>query len=127
MFYRNATAAAAEIHPEIGVDFTVLTAQLQNSLMRDRLMAALAGAFGLLAAVLAVLGLYGVIAYMVAHRRNEIGVRIALGATGARVLGLVLREATLLLALGLTIGLGFAVWAGRTAASLVYGMKAGDP
>jgi predicted permease len=126
-FYRNATAAASEIHPEIGVDFTVLTAQIQNSLMRDRLMAALAGAFGLLAGVLAVLGLYGVIAYMVAHRRNEIGVRIALGATRARVLGLVLREAILLLALGLTIGLGFAAWAGRTAASLVYGMKPGDP
>lgn len=56
----------------------MLSAQIQNSLMRDRLMAALAGAFGLLAGVLAVLGLYGVIAYMVARRRNEIGVRIAL-------------------------------------------------
>jgi putative ABC transport system permease protein len=61
-FYHNATAAAAEIHPVIGVDFTVLSAQIHNSLMRDRLMAALAGAFGLLAGVLAVLGLYGVIA-----------------------------------------------------------------
>jgi putative ABC transport system permease protein len=126
-FYHNATAAAAEIHPEIGVDFTVLTAQIQNSLMRDRLMAALAGAFGLLAGVLAVLGLYGVIAYMVARRRNEIGVRIALGATRTRVVGLVLREAILLLGLGLAIGVAFAAWAGRTAASLVYGMKPGDP
>jgi predicted permease len=126
-FYHNATAAAAEIHPEIGVDFTVLTFQIQNSLMRDRLMAALAGAFGILAGVLAILGLYGVIAYMVARRRNEIGVRIALGATRTRVVGLVLREATLLLAIGLTIGLGFAAWAGRTAASIVYGLKPGDP
>jgi ABC-type antimicrobial peptide transport system permease subunit len=64
---------------------------------------------------------------MVSHRRDEIGVRIALGATRARVVGLILREAILLLALGLTIGLGFAAWAGRTAASLVYGMKPGDP
>jgi putative ABC transport system permease protein len=95
--------------------------------MRDRLMAALAGAFGLLAGVLAVLGLYGVMAYMVARRRNEIGVRIALGATRSRVVGLVLREATLLLAVGLTIGVCFAAWAGRAAASLVYGMKPGDP
>lgn len=126
-FFHNAAAAAAEIHPEIGVDFTVLTAQIQNSLMRDRLMAALAGAFGLLAGVLAVLGLYGVIAYMVARRRNEIGVRIALGATRRRVVGLVLREAALLLAIGLAIGVGFAAWAGRTAASLVYGIKPGDP
>ena len=126
-FYHFATAAAAEINPEIGIDFTVLTAQIQNSLMRDRLMAALAGAFGLLAGVLAVLGLYGVIAYMVARRRNEIGVRIALGATRPRVVGLVLREAALLLAVGLAIGLAFAAWAGRTAASLIYGMKPGDP
>jgi predicted permease len=126
-FYHNATAAAAEIHPEIGVDFIVVTAQIQNSLMRDRLMATLAGAFGLLAGVLAVLGLYGVIAYMVARRRNEIGVRIALGATRTRVVGLVLREAALLLALGLAIGVAFAAWAGRTAASLIYGMKPGDP
>jgi predicted permease len=126
-FYHNATAAAAEIHPEIGIDFTVLTDQIQNSLTRDRLMAALAGAFGVLAGVLAILGLYGVIAYMVARRRNEIGVRIALGATRTRVVGLVLREATLLLAIGLTIGLGFAAWAGRTAASIVYGLKPGDP
>src|SRR5437762_6275768 len=112
---------------EIGVDFTVLSAQITTYLMGDRLMPSRAGAFGLLAGVLAVLGLYGVIAYMVERRRNEIGVRIALGATRARVVGLVLREATLLLALGLTIGVGFAAWAGRTAASLVYGMKPGDP
>lgn len=58
---------------------------------------------------------------------SEIGVRIALGATCARVVGLVLREATLLLGIGLAIGVAFAVWAGRAAASLVYGMKPGDP
>jgi predicted permease len=126
-FYRNATAAAGEIHPAIGVDFTVLTTQIQQSLIRDRLMAALAGAFGFLAALLAVLGLYGVIAYMVARRRNEIGVRIALGATRQRVLGLVLREAVLLTVLGLAIGLGAALWAGEAAASLIYGMKPRDP
>ncbi len=126
-FYRNATAAAAEIHPAIGVSFTVLTTQIQQSLTRDRLMAALAGAFGFLAALLAVLGLYGVIAYMVARRRNEIGVRIALGATRQSVLGLVLREAILLTAAGLVIGLAIALWAGQAASSLIYGMKPRDP
>jgi ABC-type antimicrobial peptide transport system permease subunit len=126
-FYRNAEAAVAEIHPEIGVDFTVLTTQIQQSLMRDRLMALLAGAFGLLAAVLSVLGLYGVIAYMVARRRNEIGVRIALGATRGRVVGLVLQEAILLLATGLAIGIGLAAWLGQAAASLIYGLKPRDP
>jgi predicted lysophospholipase L1 biosynthesis ABC-type transport system permease subunit len=126
-FYRNVGAAVAEVHPAIGVDFTVLTTQIQQSLMRDRLMATLAGAFGFLAALLAVLGLYGVIAYMVARRRNEIGVRIALGANRGRVIGLVLREAILLLAGGLTIGLSFAAWAGQAAASLIYGLKPRDP
>ena len=126
-FYHNAEAAVAGIHPAIGVDFTVLTTQIGQSLMRDRLMAALAGAFGFLASSLAVLGLYGVIAYMVARRRNEIGVRIALGATRGRVIGLVLQEAILLLAIGLAVGLGLAVWAGQAAASLVYGMKPSDP
>ena len=77
--------------------------------------------------MLAVLGLYGVIAYMVARRRNEIGVRIALGATRTRVVGLVLREATLLLAAGLIAGIGLAVWAGQAAGTLVYGIKRGDP
>jgi len=95
--------------------------------MRDRLMAALAGTFGLLAAALAVLGLYGVIAYMVARRRNEIGVRIALGASRSRVISLVLREAVMLLAIGLTLGTALAAWAGQTAASMVYGLTPRDP
>jgi predicted permease len=126
-FYHNAEAAVAEIHSGLGVDFAALTTQIQRSLMRDRLMAALAGAFGILAGVLAVLGLYGVIAYMVARRRNEIGVRIALGASRGRVIGLVLREAILLLSVGLAVGIAFAAWAGEAAASLVYGMKPRDP
>jgi putative ABC transport system permease protein len=126
-FYKAATEAVTRVHPEIGVDFTVLTALLKESLMRDRLMAALAGAFGLLAGSLAVLGLYGVIAYMVARRRNEIGVRIALGASRGRVIGLVLREAVLLLAIGLAVGAVLAAWAGQAAASLLYGLQPRDP
>ena len=126
-FYRKAEQAVAEIHPGLGIDFTVLTTQLKDSLMRDRLMAALAGAFGFLAGSLAVLGLYGVIAYMVARRRNEIGVRIALGASRGRVISLVLREAVVLLAVGLALGTALAVWAGQAAASLVYGMTPRDP
>lgn len=126
-FYKAAAAAARRVHPGIGVDFTVLTAQIKESLTGDRLMAALAGAFGLLAGSLAVLGLYGVIAYMVARRRNEIGVRIALGATRGRVIGLVLREAVWLLGIGLAVGTALAAWAGQAAASLLYGLKPRDP
>jgi predicted permease len=126
-FYRAAEQAIAEIHPGLAVDFTVLTKQIKESLIRDRLMAALAGAFGLLAGSLAVLGLYGVIAYMVARRRNEIGVRIALGASRGRVIRLVLREAVLVLAIGLTVGTALAAWAGEAAAALIYGLKPRDP
>jgi predicted permease len=124
---RAATAAVGEVHPGIGIQFSVLTTQLKESLMRDRLMAALAGAFGFLAGILAVLGLYGVIAYMVARRRNEIGVRIALGAGRGRVIRLVLKEAALVLAIGLAVGAGLALWAGRAATAMLYGLKPYDP
>jgi putative ABC transport system permease protein len=90
-------------------------------------MAALAGAFGVLAGLLAVLGLYGVIAYMVQRRRNEIGVRIALGAGRARVIQLVLSEAALLLVIGLAVGVALALWAAKAAASMLYGLSAYDP
>ncbi len=126
-FYRTAESTITSFHPGIGVQFTVLTTQIQESLTRDRLMAALAGSFGALAGLLAVMGLYGVIAYMVARRRNEIGVRIALGSTRARVIGLVLREAALLLLIGIALGTALAAWAGQAAASLVYGIQPRDP
>jgi len=124
---RAATAAVAEVNPGIGIQFTVLSTQLKDSLSRERLMAVLAGAFGLLAGSLAVLGLYGVIAYMVARRRNEIGMRIALGAGRGRVLWLVLREAALLLSIGLAIGLALSLWAGQAATSMLYDLKPYDP
>jgi len=124
--FRSVRATIGEVHPGIVIEFHVMTSQLQESLMRDRLMATLAGAFGFLAAVLATLGLYGVIAYMVARRRNEIGVRMALGADRGRVVRLVLREAALLLAVGLAIGTGLALWAGRAASAMLFGLKAND-
>jgi putative ABC transport system permease protein len=68
-----------------------------------------------------------VIAYMVARRRNEIGVRIALGASRGRVVQLVLNEALILLSVGLAIGLGFSIWAGRGAATMFYDLKPWDP
>jgi len=80
-----------------------------------------------LAGLLATLGLYGVIAYMVARRRNEIGVRVALGANRGRVMRLVLGEAMALLAVGLAVGTGLALWAGRAASSLLFDLKPYDP
>lgn len=124
---RSIKAGVAQVHPGIGLEFHRLADRIQESLLRDRLMAILAGSFGVLAGLLATLGLYGVIGYMVARRRNEIGVRVALGADRGRVVRLVLREAVLLLALGLATGTGLALWAGRAAGALLFGLKPYDP
>jgi len=123
---REVKTVAAEVSPAISVEFTVLSRQLENTLLRDRLMATLAGAFGLLAGLLATIGLYGVMAYMVARRRNEIGIRVALGADRIGVVSLVLREAVTLLICGLAVGLGLALWAGKAAGSLLFGLKPND-
>ena len=76
---RSVKTAVTSVSPAMGIEFQSFSAQLQESLLRERLMAILSGGFGLLAGLLATLGLYGVIAYMVARRRNEIGVRIGSG------------------------------------------------
>ena len=115
-----------QIDPAIEIEFHTLSTQLQNSLLREKLMATLSGGFGFLAALLAMLGLYGVISYTVAQRRNEIGVRVALGANRANVVGLVMREACLLLSVGLAAGIGLSLWAGTAAATLLFGLKPHD-
>ncbi len=89
-------------------------------------MARLSGFFGGLAVVLAVIGLYGVISYMVARRRNEIGIRMSLGADRRSIIALVLRESLILLAIGLTLGIGLALAASRAASSLLFGLKPHD-
>jgi ABC-type antimicrobial peptide transport system permease subunit len=119
--------AVSQVNSTIGIEFRPMSKQLEESLLRERLMATLSGGFGLLAGLLATLGLYGVISYMVARRRKEIGVRIALGADRHRVIRLVLREAILLLMVGLGIGAVLAFWAGRTATTLLFGLKPHDP
>jgi putative ABC transport system permease protein len=112
---------------DTSVQFQVFKTQVQESLLKERLMATLSGFFGFLAAILATVGLYGVISYMVARRRNEIGIRIALGASRVNVMRLVLREATMLIVIGLVIGSALAIVVARTASSLLYGLKPGDP
>jgi putative ABC transport system permease protein len=124
---RAVKTTLAKFAPAIGIQFQSFSAQVEESLLRERLMATLSGGFGLLAGLLATLGLYGVIAYMVARRRNEIGVRIALGADRGQVIRLVLREALLLLGFGLTAGVMIALWAGRAASTLLFGLQPYDP
>jgi putative ABC transport system permease protein len=121
------TAALGEVNSNIVVQFQTLPAMVRDSLMRERLMATLSGFFGALAALIATIGLYGVMSYMVARRRNEIGIRIALGADRRAVVGMVMREAGLLLAAGVLVGTALAVAAARTAATLLFGLRPGDP
>jgi putative ABC transport system permease protein len=117
----------SETSPEIDLEFIPFKTQIFDGLLRERLMATLSGFFGALAAILAVIGLYGVISYMVARRTNEIGIRMAFGANGAGIVGLILREALLLLGIGLVVGTALALAAARTASSMLFGLKPYDP
>ena len=113
-------------HPEMEMDFRVFQTQIQEGLVRERLMAALSGFFGALAALLATIGLYGVMAYVMVRRRNEIGIRMALGAGRGNVIGLVMKDAALLVMTGIAIGLVCALALARTAASLLFGLSSYD-
>jgi putative ABC transport system permease protein len=104
-----------------------LNAQLDASLAQERLVATLSGLFGLLALALACIGLYGVMAFDVARRTREIGVRMALGASAGRVAQLVLRETMWLVGIGVVFGLGAALAATRWVKSLLYGLQPHDP
>jgi len=97
------------------------------SLGRERAVASLAGLFGIVALVLAAVGVYGVMAYMVAQQTNEIGIRMALGADRAKVIQLVLRQAFQRVAVGLVLGLPLAVGAARFVAAQLYGVSFWDP
>ena len=117
---------ANSAHPGLDLRFFGFHTMIEEGLLRERLMAKLSGFFGALAVFLAVIGLYGVISYMVARRRNEIGIRMSLGASRGAIVSLVLRESLELLAIGLVIGTLLALGSSRAAASLLFGLKPND-
>jgi predicted permease len=119
--------AATEINPAMVLTLSVFKTQVREDLQGERIMATLTGFFGALAVALAMVGIYGVISYMVARRRNEIGVRMALGAARSKILYMVLRESVILMGIGVAIGIGLALAAGSVASSLLFGLKAHDP
>jgi ABC-type antimicrobial peptide transport system permease subunit len=114
-------------HPEIVADLSDYQARIRDGFVRERMLAMLSGFFGLLAALLAMVGLYGVISYVVAQRRNEIGVRIALGADREQVVAMVMGEAARLLAVGISAGTVLSLVAARSAGSLLFELKPYDP
>jgi putative ABC transport system permease protein len=101
--------------------------QLDDTLLTDRLIALLSAGFGLLATLLASIGLYGVMAFVVARRRKELGIRLALGAQPGRVIWMVMREVLVLLAIGLAIGVPSALALARYISSQLYGIQPHDP
>jgi len=122
------TSTLAAIDPNLTI-VTVRTMQQQVDLSFDqeRAVASLAGLFGIVALLLAAVGLYGVTAYIVAQRTNEIGIRMALGADRARVIDLVMRGAMKRVGAGLILGLPLSVGAGRLIAAQLYGVSFWDP
>ena len=108
-------------------DLRTAEAQIDNDIVTERLVATLASLFGSLALLLAAIGLYAVIAYFVARRTREIGIRLALGAGRPSVLWLVMRDGLMLVGLGTAIGLGAAFGLSRLVRSLLFGLEAHDP
>jgi len=122
---RHTIQSAGRDIPVIGI--RTLATQMNEVLAKERLVATLAGFFGLLALLLACIGLYGLMTYAVTRRTNEIGIRMALGARGRDVLTLIMRETMLLVLPGVALGLSAAVVTTRFIASLLFGLAATDP
>jgi predicted permease len=114
-------------YPTMKLEFQVFQAQIRDRLVIERLMAALSGFFGILASGLAIIGLYGVMSYVVIQRRNEIGIRVALGAKRSQIISMVMRQAGALLLIGAVIGALISLAAGRGAESLLFGLGSSDP
>jgi len=102
-------------------------AQLDETLLTDRLVALLSAGFGMLATVLASIGLYGVMAFVVARRRKELGIRIALGAQRTAILWSVMQEVLILLSIGLAVGIPIGLGLGKFVSAQLYGIHGHDP
>ncbi len=114
------------LNPALTIQFTALKSQIGDRLVAERTTAWLAGAFGVLAIVMVIVGLYGIIAYLAVSRRHEIGIRLSLGSTRAQIVMLVLRDSLWPLAAGLLIGLPLAGGAMRGASTLLFGLSPTD-
>jgi predicted lysophospholipase L1 biosynthesis ABC-type transport system permease subunit len=120
-------AALRKVHPDIAVRFAPLERQVGEAMLQERLMARLSVLFGGVALALAVVGLYGVVAYGVSSRRGEIGIRLALGARRGRIVGLMLGEVGVALGAGLIAGVLTALAVARAVRTLLFGLSPHDP
>jgi putative ABC transport system permease protein len=118
---------ARDLGPSIGVQFSVVSQVLRDATQRDRLLAAISAWFGALALALSAIGLYGVVSYLVTRRRQEIGVRLVLGATRGAIIRMVTRRSLGWLAAGLAAGGALAALAAGAAQSMLFGLAPMDP
>ncbi len=119
--------AILSVDQDARFEFDEFTELIQDSFSRERLMAMLSTAFAILAGLLSAVGLYGVITYIVARRRSELGIRIALGASRGSIFRILFGESGKLLLLGLLAGAGLSLGAWKFASKLLFGMKSYDP
>ena len=125
--YRATVLQAIEsVHKETVVNFRTFEEDIRAAMIQERLVASLSAFFGGLALLLAAIGLYGVMSYSVARRRNEIGIRMALGAAPGKVMGLVLSNVAVVTGIGLAAGIGLAIGTGRFVNTLLFGLVASD-
>ena len=123
---KSAAEIFTSLNGSISLTFRTLEEQVNDSLRQDQLLATLSGFFGGLALLLAMIGLYGVLAYMVTQRRKEIGIRMALGASGNSILGLIMRDVSILLVAGVVVGVGISLWATHFMQKMLFNLNSRD-
>jgi putative ABC transport system permease protein len=124
---KSVAAAIGEVNPTLALASYAMADQVNETLVQERLLAILSASFGALALLMAAVGLYGVTSYAVHLRRAEIGIRMALGATRAAVVRLILGRVSVLVGIGIVAGLAIGGWASRFVATLLYGLEPHDP
>jgi predicted permease len=126
--FRSIRAIVHDLDPNLPViNMKTLERQLEDSLVTERMIATLSSVFGVLATALAIIGLYGVMAYMVTRRSREIGIRMALGAMQGSVIWLVMREVLVLVGVGVAVGLPAAYFLTKVVQAQLYGIEPNDP
>ena len=117
----------ADLDPGLAIyNVATLERRVERSVVNERLIASLSSTLSVMATILSVIGLYGVMAYTVTRRTREIGIRMALGALASQIAARVIREAAVLVSIGLMIGFGAAWWLGRYVQAQLYGVTPAD-
>jgi predicted permease len=118
----------ADVNPHLAIgEFSTMSEAVEDSIGAQRLAAGIVGVFGGLALLITLVGLYGLLTYMVEQRTREIGIRMALGAARAAVIRMVMRQALLLMAYGAAVGVCIALWSNRLLHAFLFGVTASDP